>query len=104
MPWFQTRYGNGGLGICVSSVASENPHGGIGHLALASRNLRPTLAKQLFLTVVAGGAIVGAARLLSGISPFVAAPISVIAYVACLWAIGGLGKEQLQMLKRVIKK
>jgi O-antigen/teichoic acid export membrane protein len=104
VPWFQTRYGNGGLGICVSSVASEI-------LMVASAIwLSPpgifdrTLAKQLFLTVVAGGAMAGAARLLSGITPFVAAPISVIAYATCLWAIGGLGKEQLQMLKRVVKK
>ena len=36
-----------------------------------------------------------AAKLMHGLSSFVAAPLAVAAYVACLWALGGLGKEQI---------
>jgi hypothetical protein len=62
------------------------------------------LARQLFQAVVAGAAMVVAARLLSGVTQFVAAPLSVVAYAACLWAIGGLGKDQLQMLRGIVQK
>jgi O-antigen/teichoic acid export membrane protein len=104
VPWFQTHMGNGGLGICVSSSASEIlmvaaavwicPKGVFG---------RP-LVRQLLLTVVAGGAMVLAARLMKGLTPFVAAPIAVCAYVACLWATGGLTKEHIGMLRKIVKK
>ncbi len=104
VPWFQKHMNNGGLGVCVSSVASEVlmvvsaiwicPKGIFGR----------ALVRQLLLTVVAGGAMVGAARLLSGITPFVAAPIAVLAYVACLSATGGLTKEHLQMLRQIVRR
>jgi O-antigen/teichoic acid export membrane protein len=104
VPWFQTHMGNGGLGICVSSVASEIlmvvaavwicPKGVFGR----------ALVRQLLLTVVAGGAMVLAARLLVRVTPFVAAPIAVCAYVACLWATGGLTKEHVAMLRKIVKR
>jgi O-antigen/teichoic acid export membrane protein len=104
VPWFQARYHNGGLGICVSSVASELLMVAAG-IWLSPRGLFDrVLGIQLLQTMVAGGAMVGAARLLSGITEFVAAPISVVAYLACLWAVGGLGKDLLSILRRMIKR
>jgi O-antigen/teichoic acid export membrane protein len=104
VPWFQARYGNGGLGICVSAVASEFL------MVAAAIWLSPpgifdrTLLRQLFITFVAGGAMAFAAKLMHGLSSFVAAPLAVAAYVACLWALGGLGKEQIQILRGMFKK
>jgi O-antigen/teichoic acid export membrane protein len=104
VPWFQTHYGNGGLGICVSTVASEILMVAAG-IWLSPRGLFDrVLGRQLLQTVLAGGAMVAAARLLRGITDFVSAPISVGAYVGCLWAVGGLGKEQLQILRGIVKK
>jgi O-antigen/teichoic acid export membrane protein len=104
VPWFQARYGNGGLGICVSSVASEL-------LMVASAIwLSPrgifdrSLIRPFVQTAAAGGAMAIVARLLSGLSSFLAAPIAVAAYVGCLWAVGGLGKEQLRILRGMFKK
>jgi len=104
VPWFQTHYGNGGLGICVSSVASEVLMVGAAIWMSPSGLFDKTLARQLLITSVAGGAMALAARLLSGLSSFIGAPLSVAAYVACLWALGGLGKEQIQVLRSMFKK
>jgi O-antigen/teichoic acid export membrane protein len=104
VPWFQAHYGNGGLGICVSSVASE-------FLMMASAIwLSPrglfdrSLVRSFLQAALAGGAMVVAARLLSGVSSFVSAPLAVLAYSGCLWAVGGLGNEQLRTLRKTLAR
>ena len=104
VPWFQRHTGNGGLGICVSSVASEVLMVVAAAWILPRGILGRALGRQLLLTLVAGAAMVVTARLLRPINPFVAAPISVLAYTGCLWATGGLNKEQLQILRGMFKR
>lgn len=102
VPWFQARMANGGLGTCVASVVSEV------FMVIAGVWLTPRgvfdrmLLRGLFLAMVAGGAMALVARLLHHVTPFVAAPVAVVAYGVALVLTGGIDKEQLQMFKGIV--
>lgn len=102
IPWFQKHYQNGGLGVCVAGVVSEIA------VLLAALPLIPKgiitgpLAKSIAKGFVAGGAMGGVAFALKHVTPYVAAPISFAAYVACLWLIGGIEREQIEAVRGVI--
>lgn len=102
VPWFQARTGNGGLGVCVATVVSEifMVAGGIW---LAPRGIFDrTVLRGIALAALAGCAMAATARALSGLTPFVAAPISVVAYVLCLVLTGGLDKKQMASVRELI--
>jgi PST family polysaccharide transporter len=104
VPFFQERMGNGGIGICVATAVSElfMVAGGIW---LTPRGLfNRALLKSLTLMLIAAGAMFGVGWLLRSLTPFVAAPIAVVAYAGVLWAIGGVDKQQVQMVKDVIAR
>jgi hypothetical protein len=44
------------------------------------------------------------ARILSGITPFVAAPLAVGAYAACLWGTGGVKGDDVAALGDVVAR
>ncbi|HMI94852.1 MAG TPA: oligosaccharide flippase family protein [Polyangiales bacterium] len=104
IPWFQQRTGNGGLGVCAAVVLAELM------MVIAGVVLMPkgVFDRQLLLGLarlgVAGGAMFGVGHLLSGISPFLAAPIAVLTYLATLRAIGGLKADQLQLFKDIVSR
>jgi O-antigen/teichoic acid export membrane protein len=104
VPWFQKHMNNGGLGVCISSVASELLMVASAIWICPKGIFGRALVRQLLLTIVAGGAMAATARLLAWLNPFVAAPIAVSAYVACLWATGGLNKEHVAMLSQIVKR
>jgi O-antigen/teichoic acid export membrane protein len=104
VPWFQQRMGNGGVGVCVATVVSElfMVAGGIW---LTPRGLfNRALLKSLALMLVAAGAMFAVGWLLDSVSPFLAAPLAVLSYAGVLWAIGGVDKQQIQMVKDVIAR
>lgn len=104
IPWFQRRYGNGGMGVCAAAVASETFMVGLG-IWLAPRGLFDRkLARQIGLALLSGGAMFGAARLLGSLTVFVAAPIAVVAYVVCLRLVGGLDEEMVGMFRTIIMR
>lgn len=104
VPYFQSRYGNGGLGVCVAVVFSEMLMLGVG-LFLAPRGVfERGLFRLLGSALVGGLAMAGAARLLSGVSIFIAAPLAILAYVAGLAVSGGLSRERLSLLHDIISK
>jgi O-antigen/teichoic acid export membrane protein len=104
IPFFQKRTGNGGLGVCVATVLSELLMLGIG-IWLAPRGLLSRqLARQLALTALAAGAMGLVAFALRWLSPFLAAPIAIGAYIASLWVTGGLRKEQLGPLADFVSR
>ena len=104
VPWFQTKMGNGGLGTCVSSVASEICMTAAGIWLTPRGIFDRTLLRQLGLAIVAGGAMATVGIFLRGLSPFVAAPISAIAYGGCLVLIGGFDKEQLATVRGILSR
>jgi O-antigen/teichoic acid export membrane protein len=104
VPWFQRRAGNGGLGVCVSGVASEVLMLVVG-CALVPRGLfRRALGKQLLLVAIAGLGMFAASRLLGTFRSLVAAPISVALYFGCLWLVGGVDDRQKQMIRGIVAR
>jgi O-antigen/teichoic acid export membrane protein len=99
IPWFQRRHGNGGLGICVTTVISEVIVLASG-VWLAPAGLFDRQFWRAFAPItISGVAMLAVARALVSTSSFAAAPIAVIAYVSCLWITGGLDKRLVAELK-----
>jgi O-antigen/teichoic acid export membrane protein len=104
VPWFQHRTGNGGLGVCVATLVSESLVVG-GGLWLTPRGVVDRrLMRSIGLTLAAGAVMAGVAVLLRGATALVAAPASMLAYFATLWAMGGLEEQQIGMLKAIIDR
>jgi O-antigen/teichoic acid export membrane protein len=104
VPWFQARTGNGGLGVCVAAVLSEVLMVGAGIAMLPSGIIDRALGRRLLLAACAGAAMWLVARLLGGTTPWVAAPLSVLGYGACLWAVGGVEPSQIQAVRGFVQR
>jgi len=98
VPWFQKHSGNGGLGICVSNVASEALMVAGGIWLTVPGVFDRALWRKLALVLPAAAAMTAVARVLWRIPPLVAAPISVAAYVVCLWLTGGITRDDVQKI------
>jgi O-antigen/teichoic acid export membrane protein len=100
IPWFQSHYGNGGLGVCVASVLSELLMVAVG-MALLPRGV---LRAELLRTVVAVGAAGLCLALVASATPdwnaWLGAPCSMLAYGAVLLLSGEVHKTQIFMRKR----
>ncbi|MEP7053169.1 MAG: hypothetical protein ABJB12_22580, partial [Pseudomonadota bacterium] len=63
------------------------------------------LVRTLLLALVSGGVMAVVSRLLHPfMSPFVSAPIAVVAYGLALWGSGGLEKEQIARIKGFVAR
>jgi O-antigen/teichoic acid export membrane protein len=104
VPWFQARFGNGGLGVCATSVGSEVLMLVAGISLMPKGTFDRALVRQLLLALFAGVVMVAVARSMSTLTPFVAGPVSLVAYVVCLVATGGLDQEQLRAFRSILGK
>jgi O-antigen/teichoic acid export membrane protein len=104
IPWFQARAGNGGLGVCVASVASEVLMVAAGIWLAPARFFDRAFGIAVARGLCAGGAMIATAFALSRMTLFVAAPLSVASYAVSLWAVGGLGNEQVALLREALSK
>jgi O-antigen/teichoic acid export membrane protein len=99
--WFQATHGNGGLGVCVSTVISECLMV-TGAIWLLPRGiLNRAIASSLVSGTVSGLAMVVIAHALRATS-LVAAPVSLLAYVACLRLTGAIGSEDIAAMRRTL--
>jgi O-antigen/teichoic acid export membrane protein len=102
IPWFQDRYGNGGLGVCVAGVVSEILMVGAA-IAMAPKGI---VDRSLFVVLgkgaIAGLAMSAVAYVLRDVTPFASAPVAVAAYGGCLWLIGGVDRGDLEILRNVV--
>lgn len=99
--WFQATYGNGGLGVCVSTVISECLMV-TGVLWLLPRGiLNRANASALASSALSGFAMVAIARFLR-VSSLVAAPISLIGYIVCLRLTGAIRSEEIAAVRRML--
>jgi O-antigen/teichoic acid export membrane protein len=102
IPFFQHRYGNGGLGVCVTTSVDEL------FLIASFYWLAPKgvfdrrFGRTLLLTLLAGAAMCASALLLARLPILLGAIVSVAAYGACLWATGGLDSVLLTSLRESI--
>jgi O-antigen/teichoic acid export membrane protein len=104
VPWFQKRHANGGLGLCVAGVLSEVAVVGCG-IALAPRGIFDRrFARSTLLAVLSGGVMALAAHLMRGITPFVAAPLAVLAYAIALLATGAIEKQHVLTARNFISR
>jgi O-antigen/teichoic acid export membrane protein len=102
--WFQARTGNGGLGVCVTSVVSETLMLIVGICLVPAGILDRLLGRQLVLVLIAGAAMGGVAHLLSGLNPFIGGPLALLVYLACLWLTGGIDKEQVRTFGALVRR
>ena len=102
IPWFQRRMGNGGLGVCTATVLSEVLMVGAGIVLLPRGIVDRTLLRRLLLALLAGGAMWLAARLMRGLSPWLAAPLSVAVYGLAAWTVGAIQTSQIQAAREII--
>lgn len=104
IPIFQQHFRNGGMGVCVATLVSESLMVTAG-IWMAPRGVFDrSFARSLLRVGAAGLAMAGVARLLLPLTPFAAAPAAVLAYFACLWAVGGLDEDQLAALKAIVAR
>jgi O-antigen/teichoic acid export membrane protein len=104
IPWFQTRNGNGGLGVCISTVAGELLMLAVG-LYLLPRDIFERSHWRSYASVVcAGVAMTAVALALPWLTPYAAAPLALTAYLVCLWFTGGLDKTQIGLLASVVRR
>jgi O-antigen/teichoic acid export membrane protein len=102
VPVFQSRTGNGGLGLCVASVVSEVLMIGCG-VALVPRGVFDRrLRHVVMLALVSGSAMMLAARIARPLTPFLGAPLSLLAYVTVLWLTGGVDDNQMAAIRRTL--
>jgi O-antigen/teichoic acid export membrane protein len=104
IPRFQASHGNGGLGVCVASVLSEIIMVIAGAKYAVSGLFDRAFGLSVARTVAAGGAMTAVAVLLRWLTPFVAAPVALIAYFGCLLAVGGVSKHQIASVRDAIAR
>ena len=104
VPVFHRSRGNGGLGVCVTTVLGEVLILAVG-LTLVSRGVfdRPFLVK-LARVVLAGVAMALVAWAATGLPSIVSAALAVVAYVAGAWLFGGLDRDQLAALRALVRR
>lgn len=101
--WFQQHYGNGGLGVCVSSVLCEILLVGVALYMIPRGVVNRELAKSLGKGAIAGIAMVAAALSLRSVNPWLAAPVAAAVYFIALYLIGGVDMTQLTRITDGIK-
>jgi len=103
VPYFERAAGNGGLGVSTSVVVAETAMVAAGIVILPSevvdRSLLLTLGRSLAAAL--GMASVG---FVLRAYPYLALPLSVGTYAALLWALGGLDREVLDLLRDVFRR
>lgn len=104
VPLFQSRSGNGGLGLCWAAVVSEVIVVAIGFFIAPRGILSWKLVRSMLLALLAGLAMAGVAFGLRSITPWVAAPIAVSAYGLTLLVTGGVEKEQLAKITAFVQR
>jgi hypothetical protein len=103
-PWFQTHYGNGGLGPSVASVVSEVIVVVCGVVLMPRGMFDARLRRTLFFALLSGLAMAAVARALHWLSPFLAAPVSLLAYAGGLWLSGEVDRSQVAKLTGAVRR
>jgi O-antigen/teichoic acid export membrane protein len=104
IPWFQKRYGNGGLGICVGGVVSEVFMVGTAMVLSPKGIVDRSLATTMVKAGLAGVMMVGVAYLLRGWNPLLAAPPALAAYAGGLWLLRGIEPEQIDAVRGLLQR
>jgi O-antigen/teichoic acid export membrane protein len=105
IPWFQRRFGNGGLGVSVASVVSELLVLVCGLALLPRGILDRSFAKTIALAALAGAVMALVAHVLHPIlTTYLAAPVAVGSYFGVLIATGGIDKQLVGVVSGFIQR
>jgi len=104
IPWFQRRFQNGGVGVCVAGVISEVFMVGVGLSMTEKGVINRSFAAAAAKAILAGAVMIGAGLGMQRLSPFVAAPISLTLYFAFLWVIRGISQEELAIVRNAVAR
>jgi len=97
IPWMQSHYGNGGIGVCLAVVVAEILMVGLG-LAWLPQGLLDWSLGRTFLRCLPAAAAAGGLGLLLNHVPIAAIPLSAAAYGFVLWIQGELDADLLRLL------
>jgi O-antigen/teichoic acid export membrane protein len=103
VPWFQEHAGNGGLGVCVTNVASEVLMVAGGLWLLPHGVLARSLARSALAALAGGVAMAAVALALRPYTAFLVAPLSVLGYACTIWLTGEFGAAQLATLRAMLR-
>ena len=103
IPWFQEHFGNGGLGVCVSTVLCEVVLVAVALYMIPHGVINRALAKVLGKGALAGIAMAAAALGLRSVNPWVAAPVATVVYFGTLYLLGGVDMAQVSRITDGIK-
>ena len=102
--WFQAHGGNGGLGVCIASVASEALMV-IGAVVLVPRGVLDRSVFHLLRNpALAGLAMVSVGLFAGRYSALLGAVLSVMSYGVVLWLVGELRGERLRSLLGMVRR
>ena len=105
IPWFQRRFQNGGLGVCVAGVISEVFMVGVGLSMTEKGVINRSLAAAAAKAILAGAVMVGAGLALQGrMTQFLAAPIVLCLYLAVLWLIRGISHDEIGIVRNAVAR
>lgn len=102
IPYFQERFGNGGIGVIVAFASSEVVVFA-GSLYLMPRgSLEPRIAVDVVRAVASGAATALLFAALPPLSPFLAIPLCVLVFAAASFALGLVSRSDLQALRQLL--
>jgi O-antigen/teichoic acid export membrane protein len=104
VPMFQRTRGNGGLGLCIASVASEIVMVGCALVLLPKGVLDRRLGRVLLGVIVSGIGFAGAALALPQVPDLLRASIACAVYVVGLWLTGTVNTEQIGALFGALRR
>jgi O-antigen/teichoic acid export membrane protein len=103
IPYFQTRFSNGGMGVVLAMACGE-----VVMVAAAVLLLRDVIERAMFLdflrALVSGFATVLLIRSFPPISPFIGIPLCVASFAAFSWAVGLVRPADLDALLPGIRR
>jgi len=102
--YFQQHYGNGALGVNITTAGTELLMLIAGIWLMPRGVLDRSILRSALLTLVAGVAMAGVAWLLKSFDSLWVAPVALAVYAATLYGVGGIDREQLQILTRRVAK
>ena len=103
VPYFQARTGNGAVGLALASNGSELIILGTALAVLPAGSLDPLLLVDLGRALLAGAGTLGAFLLLPPVPVFVGVAICVAAFALLGFAVGLIGRQDLELLRLALR-
>lgn len=101
--WFQSAYGNGGLGVCAGTLLGEIVTLGCALCLLPAGVLSAVNFRRMTAVLVSGVAMYLAALLASGLNVILCAALSVLVYALCAQLTGGVDFRRFHLFPRSLK-